>query len=303
MADQDARGDAGTMHNRGAIERSGAARADLLIQTGTCVADFAAGQVLTDHDIVVNDGCVAMVVPHGSVHIEATTVIDARDKIVIPGLINAHTHSPAAIFKGGFDRLDHPRFMWRNQGDTVGRSAEEIYLATQFAAMEMIRYGTTAVLDNYPEQNFTAADVTPAVRAYRDIGLRATLALRMFDGPYKDIYPRDGATVPPEVQRLIDHGPLAPRHTNELLELAEAVIAEHHGGNTELVNIMPASSNPLRCTAELLVGLGRIAERFDTGYHMHLLETKIQRGIALDRFGAELVPYLDALGLVNERLS
>ena len=80
----------------------------------------------------------------------------AKEFIITPGLINAHTHSPLSSLKGTTDRMDHPEFMWTNQVDTFNRSPEVVEAATTIAAANMLRQGITSVIDNVPEQNATS---------------------------------------------------------------------------------------------------------------------------------------------------
>jgi len=114
-------------------------------------------------------------------------LLDASGEIVAPGLVNAHTHSTLAATRGTTDLMDHPSFMWTNQADTAGRSAEEAEAVTTLAAADMARHGTTSALDHVPEQNATPEAVAPIVEAWRKSAMRVAVALRIFDGQYEDI--------------------------------------------------------------------------------------------------------------------
>ena len=70
-----------------------------------------------------------------------------------------------------------------------------------------------------------------------------------------------------------------------------------------LVSIMPGPSNPIRCSDEMLVRCHEIAAARDLGIHTHLLETRIQRTLAEERYGRTMVAQLDALGILDRRWS
>jgi cytosine/adenosine deaminase-related metal-dependent hydrolase len=216
----------------------------------------------------------------------------------MPGLVNAHMHSPLNVLKGTGDCLSHPAFMWRNQADTAGRTPDEVRLSALLGCIEHLLAGTTAVVDHFPEQNFSEADVDAVVDAYRMTGMRAMIALRIFDEPYSDIEPPGG--YPSDF--AIDN-PLAPPPLERTLALVESCIERHDGAADGRIRICPAPSNPMRCSDDLLRAVATIAARYDTSVHMHLLETAIQATIAKARYGRSMVQHLDVLGLLTDRLS
>jgi cytosine/adenosine deaminase-related metal-dependent hydrolase len=223
-------------------------------------------------------------------------VIDGRNRLLVPGLVNAHTHSPTNVLKGTGDVLTHPTFMWLNQADTAARTPDEVRLSALVGCIEHLLSGTTAVIDHFPEQGFSEEDVDAIVDAYRVSGLRALVALRIFDGSYDDILPPDG--LPAAIAN-----PLGPRPLDESLALVESSVARHDGSADGRIRLCPAPSNPSRCSDALLSAVRDMAERRDTAVHMHLLETKIQAEIARSRYGVSMVAHLDRLGLLNDRLS
>lgn len=271
-------------------------RASLLIRD-VLVADPEGPATPDRKDIVVVDGRIAAIDAAGTAPLGATEVIDGRDRLLLPGLINAHTHSPLNILKGTGDVLSHPAFMWRNQADTAGRAPEEIRLSALFGCIEHLLNGTTSVIDHFPEQGFDIDCVEAVVDAYRISGMRAVIALRIFDEPYTDIAPAGGFP-----EGFTDN-PLAPPPLAESLALVEESIRRFDGAADGRIRICPAPSNPMRCSDALLDGVRAIAERYDTGVHMHLLETAIQAEIALNRYGVSMVHHLDDLGLLSKRLS
>jgi cytosine/adenosine deaminase-related metal-dependent hydrolase len=263
----------------------------LLLPVGGVQAD-------TQADVVVTDGRIAAIVDAGTARVEGARIIDGRDRLLMPGLVNAHTHSPTNVLKGTGDRLSHPAFMWRNQADTAGRMPDEIRLSALLGCIEHLLGGTTAIIDHFPEQGFGLGDVDAVVEAYRSAGLRALVALRIFDEPYTDIEPPAGL-----VGDTMPDNPLAPPPPSESLAVVEAAIRRHDGTADGRIRICPAPSNPVRCSDDLLAGVTEMAARYDTPVHMHLLETAVQGRIARTRYGCSMVRHLDALGLLTDRLS
>ena len=268
-----------------------------------CRALLAAdgGVALKDCDILIRGGLIAGIAAPGEAG-PAARVIEGRDRLAAPGLVNAHTHSPLNLLRGTADGMDHVGFMWTNQADTAGRGAEEIAISAALGALDMLRSGVTAAIDHYPEQNCALQDVGPVARAYAGIGMRAAIALRVFDRAYDDIDPARIDGVELSIAGDLGDNPLAPLPADEIAAVCvEAADAWHgHGG---LISIMPGPSNPIRCSDEMLVRCHEIAASRDLGIHTHLLETRIQRTLAEERYGKSMVAQLDALGILDRRWS
>ena len=255
---------------------------------------------LRDCDIVIRAGTVAEIAPPGEG--AAAEIIEGRDRLAAPGLVNAHTHSPLNLLRGTADGRDHVGFMWTNQADTAGRGAEEIAVSAVLGALDMLRSGVTAAIDHYPEQNCAPGDVGPLARAYAGIGMRAAIALRVFDLGYDDIDPARIPGVDLSIGRDLGGNPLAPLPAGEIAAVCEQAADDWHG-HAGLVSIMPGPSNPIRCSDGMLVRCHEIAAARDLGIHTHLLETRIQRTLAEERYGRTMVAQLEALGILDRRWS
>ncbi len=256
----------------------------------------------TDVDILIRGNRIAEIGPRLPPP-PGAKVIEGRGKLVAPGLVNAHWHSAMQTSPGTADRLDHKRFMWLNQADTANRSGEEIEIAAALGVIQMLRSGTTAVMDHFPEQRFEVADVAAAVNAFEKSGMRAVVALRIYDGEYTDIMP-DAAQATPELTRAIaENNPLVPRPLAESIAIAEDSIRRFDGGAGGRVRVFPAPSNPLRCSDAFLVACHELAVRTNTGVHCHMLETKTQADVAAKRYGRTMIAQLDALGAFDGRWS
>src|SRR5882672_8703631 len=115
--------------------------------------------------------------------------IDCRDRLIAPGLVNAHTHSQSSTMAGFGDRLSHPAFMWLTQAHTSRRTPDEIRLSVLLTGYGMMTSGTSAAIDHFPGQRFTLADMDAVLSAWSETGMRVALGMRFFDGPFSDIFP------------------------------------------------------------------------------------------------------------------
>ena len=229
-------------------------------------------------------------------------VIEGRGRLLAPGFVNAHTHSPANLIQGTGDRLSHPAFMWMNQAYTAHRTSREVYVSAMLGCIQMLLSGTTAVLDHFPGQACTMEDLDAVMEAYRDSGMRAVLGLRFYDAAFADILPDDDA-IPREVAAEIEAlDPLKPVPLEEVRALTVGAVQRWHGFDGRLA-VFPAPSNPERCSDAALVMCGELAERYDLGIHTHLLESRVQAEIAQRKYGCTMVEHLDRLGLLDRRLS
>ncbi len=252
-------------------------------------------------DILIENGRIAALgaIPQPP---EGARIIDGRDRLVAPGLVNAHWHSPMQLSHGTADRTNHKVFMWENQVDTANRSHEEIYVSATIGCLQMLKSGATSVIDHFPEQGFGVEDVATVVRAFEDCGMRAVVALRIFDGEYSDILPA-AERITPELRQALEAGnPLKPRPLQESLDVVRESIARFHG-RAGRIRIFPAPSNPIRCSDDLLVAVQQIAESSDTGVHCHLLETRTQAELAQAKYGRTMVSHMEAIGAFSGRWS
>jgi 5-methylthioadenosine/S-adenosylhomocysteine deaminase len=230
-------------------------------------------------------------------------VIDAHGMLLIPGLINAHTHSPANHTHGSGDRQSHPAFMWMSQALTSGRTSREIYVGAMLGAIQMLMSGTTAIIDHFPGQACTSDEINAVMAAHRDSGMRTALGLRFYDDEFGDILPRGNSfpkDVVAEMQRL---NPLRPMPLDEVRAVMEQAIDQWDGTEAGRLRIFPAPSNPERCSDEALVFCRDLAAKHDLGIHTHLLESKVQSVIAQEKYGCTMVEQLRRLDVLGPRLS
>lgn len=274
---------------------------DMIIRSADIVLTGAADVLRGPVDILVRDGRIHemgqdIAPPSGC------QVIEARGRLVAPGLVNAHWHSPMQLSHGTSDRTNHKVFMWENQVDTANRSADEIRVSALIGCLQMLKTGTSAVIDHFPEQGFGMDDVASVVGALAESGMRAVVALRIFDGDYADILPPPEARAPQLVEALRKGNTLAPRPLGESMALVEEAITRFDG-EAGRIRVFPAPSNPVRCSDDMLLACQDLAEQHDTGVHCHMLETRTQVALAAARYGRTMIEHMDAIGAFSGRWS
>src|SRR5437763_239433 len=107
-----------------------ASRQRILLQNATVLTLAGGDEVLTGADILIEDGAIAAIgqVPPDK-RASCDRVIDLAGKLVVPGFVNGHLHSPATLCPGTIDAASHPIFMWLNQADSAARTPREIYVS------------------------------------------------------------------------------------------------------------------------------------------------------------------------------
>jgi 5-methylthioadenosine/S-adenosylhomocysteine deaminase len=135
------------------------------------------GSVVENTDIAIDDGRIVSV---GEVGVDAHTVIDARGLLVMPGLVNLHTHLAMTLLRGIAEGVDLQGFLervWAEEARIMDPSG--VYAGTRLGALEAVLGGTTTALDMY----FHPAE---AHRAAVDVGLRHVTGPVFFSFPGPD---------------------------------------------------------------------------------------------------------------------
>jgi 5-methylthioadenosine/S-adenosylhomocysteine deaminase len=228
-------------------------------------------------------------------------VIDASNRVVLPGLINGHLHSWEAMFRGRYEGL--PLELWGLYAypflRTERLAPRLIELRTLLVAIESLKNGVTSVLDDVlqvPGQELEG--LTAVFRAYRQAGLRANISLRMVDRSWLETIPFAKETLPKELwNRALGQPPATAAYYRDV---CEAAFEQLHRPNEGLRYVV-APSAPQRCTPELLQQSAEMARVHDTAFHIHLLETRLQAVAGKAFFGQTPVAYLDKLGVLSSR--
>ena len=248
-------------------------QAETLIKADWVVPVVPEGKVLEAHGIAVAGGRIVALVPAAEyATIDAAEVVDLPGHVLIPGLVNAHTHSAMTLFRGLADDL--PLMTWLNEHvwPAEARWVHEEFVAdgSRLAIAEMLRSGTTCFNDMYFFPDVTA-------RVASQAGIRATVGLILID------FPSSWAEGP---DAYIDRG-----------------IAVHDQYRDDvLVRTAFAPHAPYSVSDAPLQRLATLANELDLPVHMHVHETATEVEAGIATHGVRPLARLARLGLVNPNL-
>lgn len=229
-------------------------------------------------------------------------VIEARGLLAMPGLINAHFHSPGSLLKGQLDSLPLEIFMLYEVPPMAGEGSAErmAYLRTLLAALEMLQRGITAVHDDaYHVPVVTEHGLDTLMQAYRDAGIRATVAIDQPNVVEFDKYPFLYDLLPEDLRQQMRD---APRQTaQELLAMYRYLIEQWHGAEDGRLMAAVSCSAPQRVTPAYLQALSELSKAHDLPFNIHVLETRLQRVLGDEKYGMSLVQLLHERGVLDER--
>ena len=224
--------------------------------------------------------------------------IDATGCIVVPGLVNAHTHGHNNLLRGLAGRWTLEDLLNHGPALNAGRTPDDHYLSAALGAVEMLKTGCTTAYDLFMSVPYPSPeDMEAVVRAYSDVGLRVVLAPAVADLRFWDTVPGLLGLLPPELARRIED--MRPPGTDDLLSLGERAIRRFHGAAGGRIRLALAPTIPTQCTDEFLGGCARQAREHGVGIHTHLAESKVQVIAAIRRWGKTAVARLAELGLLG----
>jgi 5-methylthioadenosine/S-adenosylhomocysteine deaminase len=253
-------------------------------------------------DVLVEGDRIAEVAPPGSIiALAGDTVVPGGDRLLTPGLINAHLHSWEALFRGRYDNL--PLELWMLLSYPIlglePLPERVIHLRTLMVAIESLKNGVTCVLDDVIESPGQSLEALGAVfDAYEQSGLRANCSGNIVNRFFTDTIPFANELLPAEVVARVRSEP--PPTTEDYLAFSREALARFDGRAGRLRYVI-APSGPQRCTEDLLVAADELSAEHDTTYHIHVLETKVQAVTGHEFYDDTLVGYLDGLGVLSER--
>ena len=224
-------------------------------------------------------------------------IIDATDCLLMPGLVNAHTHGHGALMKGAGDRWTLELLLNAGPWLNCARTLEHKYLSGLQNGLEMLAKGCTACYDLYFEFPVPSLDGLEAVaRGYRDAGVRAVLAPMVADHTFYQAIPGLLDALPESLRAATEKSRLAPMEST--LSACREVL---HGWSVDRDRVRPALAPtiPLHCSDEFIVGCRDLAKEYEVGLHMHLAESKIQAIAGIRKYGRTLTAHLDALGFLG----
>ncbi len=249
--------------------------ADLLLTHGTVVTMDPQRRILEDGAIAVTGELIVAIGQSGpiSAAYEATKVIDARGALILPGLINAHTHLPMSLFRGlAEDRSLQDwlqKFIFPAEARNV--TPDFVNWATKLSLLEMLRGGTTTVADMYYFEDEIA-------KALKEAGMRGVLGETIIGFPAPDNKTAEAAFA----------------YTEKFLT---------HWKNDPLITPAVAPHSIYTCSEKLLKDAASLARAYHAPILIHLAEAPYEMEVSRREHGSSPVQYLARIGVLGPDLT
>ncbi len=247
---------------------------DLLIFGGTVVTMNSERAVIEDGGIAIKDHKIVAVGSAAEMKkFRAKETINAAGKVIIPGLINTHTHVPMTLFRGLADDLDLNEWLTKYIFPAEAKNVNEAFVraGTKLGLAEMIRGGTTTFADMYYFEDAIADETSKA-------GMRGILGETIIDFPVPD------AKTPAEG-----------------LANAEKFINKWQSSDLIIPAIAPHA--PYTVSTENLMAVRKLSDKLKAPILIHAAETKKEVDDIKAAKGETPVEYLNKIGFLNERVT
>ncbi|WP_033135948.1 8-oxoguanine deaminase [Aeromonas finlandensis] len=241
--------------------------------------------------LVIENGLISEVLAAGQQPAKpCEQLFDARDHVVLPGLLNTHHHFYQTLTRAWGPVVNQPLFPWLKTLYPVWArlTPDALALASKVAMAELLLSGCTTAADHhylFPRGMEESIDIQ--VAAVRELGMRTMLTR--------------GSMSLGE-----DEGGLPPRHTvqgqQQILDDSLRLVRQYHErGAGAQIQIALAPCSPFSVTEEIMVESARLAAELDVRLHTHLAETLDEEAFCLARFGLRTVDYLEKVGWLGDR--
>ena len=244
---------------------------DIIIKNGTILTMDSQDSIIENGFLCILGDSISYVGDKGEELFEAKKTIDAGKGLILPGLVNGHTHAAMSLFRGLADDL--PLMEWLNDYIFPVESkmdADFVHTGALLACAEMIMSGTTTFCDMYLFEEETA-------KAAREAGMRCLAGEVLYDFPSPNYGP-------------IEKG----------FEYTESLIRKWHGD--PLVSIAVEAHSLYTCSPDLLIEANRLALENGVPLIIHVAETLSEIAQVKEKYGKKPFEHLDSLGLLGPHL-
>lgn len=247
---------------------------DLVVKNGTVITLAKDRRVIPQGAVAVDKGKILAVGPSRDLEsrYQGRQVLDAGGALILPGLINTHTHAPMALFRGIADDLRLMEWLERYifPAEKQNVTAEFVKAGTRLAALEMIRSGTTTFTDMYYFEDQVA-------EAAKEAGLRVVAGETLIEFPAPDNKTIEAA-----------------------LSYTETFLKKWAGDPLVIAAVAPHST--YLASPETLKAAGALADRYGAPILIHLSESTDEQTQVQKRYGKTPTQHLKDLGILRRGL-
>ena len=246
-------------------------QADIIIKNGTILTLDSENSIFENSYLCIRGDSISEIGTGNPALSKAEKIIDARGGLILPGLVNCHTHAAMSLFRGLADDL--PLMEWLNNYIFPAESkmdGEFVYTGTMLALAEMIMSGTTTFCDMYLFEEEVA-------KAARKAGVRSLVGEVLYDFPSPNYGP-------------VEKG----------LKYTESLIQKWR--DDPLVSIAVEPHSLFTCSPKLLTASNELALKYNVPLIIHVAETLTEVNEIKKKYGKTPVKHLDSLGLLGPYL-
>src|SRR6266702_2261312 len=249
-------------------------RADLIITGGTVITMDGARTIYDDGAVVVRGDTIIAVGPRTEIEskYETSQTIDAKNKLVLPGFINGHTHVPMTLFRGIHDDVTLNDWLYKYIFPAEKKNVTEEFVrwGARLAAAEQIRSGVTTFADMYYFEDAVAEETKAA-------GMRGVLGETFIDFPAPD-----------------------NKSNAEMLAYTEKFLKKWQGD--ALIHAAPAPPSIYTCSKKTVQDAAALATKYHAPLLMHVSEMKKEWNDSEKANGMSPVQYLEKIGVLGPNL-
>ncbi len=212
------------------------------------------------------------------------TMIDWKERVIVPGTVNAHNHSFQSLLRG--IAADKPFLEWRDRSlyhYSPLMTKIDIYNGALFAFGEMMKRGVTCVSDFFYLHNYGLESDEAIIKAAHDIGIRLVLARTMYD------WKGAPAGYIESISDAVDN--------------TKTLAHKYNNHNNQMVTVLPAPHSLHAATPEMIIAGHELAKELGTKFHIHVAEEPFEvEETQKAHNGLSTVEYLNQLGVVDSSM-
>ncbi len=255
--------------------------AKIIIKNGTIATFGPENKILKDHVLVIDGEKIAQITKAGDAPLVAPgdRILDAQNKLVLPGFINTHTHFYSAFARGlktkpakNFTEILN-NLWWRLDKKLL---LEDVYASALVSCCDAIKKGTTTVFDHHASPGAVKGSLDQIAKATQKVGIKAALCYELSD--------RDGKTV--SAQGITENQQFLERCQSDKSGILKGLFGLHASFTLRDQSLRVAQ---------------KVAEEFEAGFHVHVAEDKSDQKITLETSGLPVAERLANLGILGPK--